>query len=71
MGLRSARKVVQNDVEVAVRRGRHVLSTGEEALAHTLLLSCRDGRWKGENSKDGYVADSLERRLEVSKSLAL
>lgn len=31
----------------------------------------RHGRWKGENSKDGYVADSLDRRLEVSKSLAL
>jgi hypothetical protein len=28
-------------------------------------------RWKGENSKDGYVSDSLERRLNVSKSLAL
>lgn len=31
----------------------------------------RHGRWKSDTSKDGYVADSLESRLEVSKSLEL
>lgn len=31
----------------------------------------RHGRWKSENSKDRYVCDSLERRLSVSKALAL
>lgn len=30
----------------------------------------RNGRWKEDNGKVGYVADSLERRLDVSKSLA-
>lgn len=31
----------------------------------------RHGRWKGENSKDGYIGDSLEKRLLVTKSLHL
>lgn len=31
----------------------------------------RHGRWKSENAKDGYVADSLEARLSVSRSLGL
>jgi len=25
----------------------------------------RDGQWKSENAKDGYVKDSLEKRLKV------
>lgn len=29
----------------------------------------RNGPWKEDNGKIGYVADSLERRLDVSKSL--
>jgi len=31
----------------------------------------RHGRWKSENAKDGYVKDSLESRLMVSKSIGL
>ena len=31
----------------------------------------RHGRWKSDTSKDGYAADSLERRLEVSQKLGL
>lgn len=31
----------------------------------------RHGRWKGEKSKDGYVEDSVEQRLQVSKHLGL
>jgi integrase len=31
----------------------------------------RHGRWKSDSSKDGYVADSLSSRLEVSKHLHL
>lgn len=31
----------------------------------------RHGRWKSDSSKDGYVADSIEKRLEVSRSLNL
>jgi len=31
----------------------------------------RHGRWKSENAKDGYIKDSLEKRLSVSKSLGL
>ncbi|KAK3093085.1 hypothetical protein FSP39_010888 [Pinctada imbricata] len=31
----------------------------------------RHGRWKSENSKDGYVVDSFENRLEVTKHLGI
>ena len=31
----------------------------------------RHGRWKSENAKDGYVEDTLEKRLSVSQSLGL
>ena len=31
----------------------------------------RHGRWKSESAKDGYVADSVESRLQVTKSLKL
>lgn len=31
----------------------------------------RHGRWKSDSSKGRYVADSLSRRLELSKSLKL
>ena len=29
----------------------------------------RQGRWKSENAKDGYVKDTLAYRLSVTKSL--
>ena len=31
----------------------------------------RHGRWRSETAKDGYVKDSMEKRLEVSKHLGL
>ena len=31
----------------------------------------RHGRWKSENAKDGYVKDTLEKRLSVTKKLGL
>jgi len=31
----------------------------------------KHGRWRSENAKDGYVEDSLEQRLSVSRSLGL
>ena len=31
----------------------------------------RHGRWKSDNAKDGYVEDSLEKRLSVSQNLGL
>jgi len=31
----------------------------------------RHGRWKSETAKDGYVKDSLEKRLSVSRSIGL
>jgi len=31
----------------------------------------RHGRWKSDNTKDGYVEDSMDKRLSVSRSLGL
>ena len=31
----------------------------------------RHGRWRSENAKDGYVKDSLDNRLQVSKKIGL
>jgi len=31
----------------------------------------KHGRWKSENAKDGYIEDSLEQRLSVTKSLGI
>ena len=31
----------------------------------------RHGRWKSETAKNGYIKDSVERRLEVSKQLGI
>ena len=31
----------------------------------------RHGRWKSETAKDGYVKDSVDKRLLVSKSLGI
>ena len=31
----------------------------------------RHGRWRSESAKDGYVKDSVERRLSVSKQLGI
>ena len=31
----------------------------------------RHGRWKSESAKDGYIKDSMEKRLTVSKQLGI
>ena len=31
----------------------------------------RHGRWRSESAKDGYIKDSVESRLQVSRSLGL
>ena len=43
-------------------------------MANAKVPDClfkRHGRWKSEIAKDGYVKDSLDSRLEVSKNLGL
>ena len=55
--------------------GLHSLRAGgATAAANAKVLDrCfkRHGRWKSENAKDGSIKDSIESRLEVSKSLGL
>ena len=48
-------------------------SDGASAAANAGVLDClfkRHGRWRSENAKDGYVKDSMESRLSVSRILA-
>ena len=53
--------------------GLHSLRAGGATAAANAQVDdrCwkRHGRWKSDSSKDGYVADSLERRLSVTKML--
>lgn len=72
--------------EIVVKKLRTV-APGLKLATHTLRASgastvvnnsdiserClkRHGRWKTEQAKDGYIEDSLERRLSVSKALNL
>jgi integrase len=55
--------------------GLHSLRSGGATAAANAGVNdrCwkRHGRWRSESSKDGYVVDSVERRLTVSKSLTL
>ena len=55
--------------------GLHSLWAGGATAAAnrgvTDRLFKRHGRWQSENAKDGYIDDSVEQRLEVSKNLGL
>lgn len=55
--------------------GLHSLRSGGASAAANAHVDdrCwkRHGRWKSESSKDGYVADSVENRLKVSKHLGI
>ena len=55
--------------------GLHSLRSGGATMAANSGVNerCwkRHGRWKSDSSKDGYVADSVESRLAVSKTLGL
>ena len=55
--------------------GLHSLRAGGATAAanagvHDRLFK-RHGRWKSEGAKDGYIEDSLEKRLEVSRRVGL
>ena len=62
-------------VENISRIGIHSLrSEGATAAARAGVpdrLFQRHGRWRSENVKDGYVEDSLEERLRVTRSLGI
>ena len=55
--------------------GMHSLRAGGATAAANAgvpdRLFKRHGRWKSESAKDGYVKDSVESRLEVSKNLGI
>ena len=62
---------------LAERFGLHSLRAGgASATANTDVhvadrLFKRHGRWKSENAKDGYVEDSVQKRLSVTKNIGL
>ena len=53
--------------------GMHSLQAGGATVAANAgvphRLFTRHGRWKSESAKDGYIKDSVEKRLKVSKQL--
>ena len=55
--------------------GMHSLRAGGATAAANAgvpdRLFKRHGRWRSESAKDGYVKDSVQRRLSVSKSLGV
>ena len=57
------------------RYGLHGLRAGGVSAAANNgvpdRLFKRHGRWRSENSKDGYIRDGLNERLKVSQSLGL
>jgi len=59
----------------ATEFGLHSLRSGGATAAANAgvpdRLFKRHGQWKSENAKDGYVKDSIESRLQVSKKLGL
>ena len=59
----------------AVEFKLHTLRAGgATAVANAGVLDCffeRHGRWRSDNAKDGYIDDSAERRLSLSKSIGL
>ncbi|XP_069141252.1 uncharacterized protein [Argopecten irradians] len=64
-----------NEVSKGLDLGLHSLRAGgaTEAANGNVNERCwkRHGRWRSDVSKDGYVADSLQNRLEVTKQLGL
>lgn len=64
-------KEVCGDINI----GLHSLRAGGATVAANADVNerCwkRHGRWKSDTAKDGYVADSLAHRLEVTKKLGL
>ncbi|XP_011406611.1 PREDICTED: uncharacterized protein LOC105314249 [Amphimedon queenslandica] len=55
--------------------GTHSFRAGGPTLAANQVVQDqmfkRHGQWRSETAKDGYVKDSMEARLEVSKKLGL
>ena len=55
--------------------GLHSLRSGGASAAANSGIADRffkrHGRWRSENAKDGYVKDSLDERLKVSRGLGL
>ena len=51
------------------RAGGATAAASDPGLPERLFK--RHGRWQSERAKDGYIKESLENRLRVSKSLGL
>ena len=64
-------KLVSGDLKLGLHSMR---SGGATAAANADVndrMWKRHGRWKSESSKDGYVVDTVDKRLQVSKCLGL
>lgn len=70
-GILTKLRLIDNTLNLGLHSMR---SGGATAVANSNVNDrCwkRHGRWRSDTSKDGYVADSLEKRLEVTQKLGL
>ena len=62
-------------VSKGLKLGLHSMRSGGATAAANSDINDRvwkrHGRWKSDSSKDGYVVDSVDKRLQVSKNLGL
>lgn len=70
-----ARECMLSKLKSVMGNGLHSLRSGGATAAANSNVNERcwkkHGRWASDSSKDGYVKDSLESRLSVSKNLGL
>ena len=66
-------KLVGGDLNLSLHSMRAGGATAVANASDRVSDRCwkRHGRWKSETSKDGYVVDSVENRLEVTKHLGI
>ena len=67
--------LVAKDLNLDLNLGLHSMRSGGATVVANSDINerCwkRHGRWRSDSSKDGYVVDSVAKRLEVTKHLGL
>ena len=68
------KEVFENIINTSLIGERSLRSGGATAAANAGVhdrMFTRHGHWRSDKAKDGYITDSLEERLKVSKSLRI
>ena len=68
------KKVFENIIDTSLIGARSLKFWGATAAANASVhdhMFKRHRCWRSDKAKDGYISDSLEERLKVSKSLGI